>query len=193
LSAYENQEYQFDKLIEELDIRRDLSRNALFDTMFVLQNLDIKELEINNLKFKQYEFENKISKFDLTLSATEIGEEIIFNMEYCTKLYKKETIERLIGHFLNILKEVAENPKIKLSEIEMLSEEEKTRILVDFNDTKAEYPKDKTIYELFEEQVEKTSENIAVVYQEKTLTYRELNEKANSLARILREDGVEQD
>ncbi|WP_259472806.1 non-ribosomal peptide synthetase, partial [Clostridium estertheticum] len=193
LSAYENQEYQFDKLIEELDIRRDLSRNALFDTMFVLQNIDIKELEIDNLKFKQYEFENKISKFDLTLSATEIGEEIVFNMEYCTKLYKKETIERLIGHFLNILREVVENPEIKLSEIEMLSEEEKTKILVDFNDTKAEYPKDKTIHELFEEQVEKTPENIAVVYQEKTLTYRELNEKANSLARILREDGVEQD
>ncbi|MBX4267619.1 amino acid adenylation domain-containing protein, partial [Clostridium estertheticum] len=193
LSAYENQEYQFDNLVEELDIKRDLSRSALFDTMFVLQNIDIKELEIDNLKFKQYEFENKISKFDFTLSAIEIGEEIVFNMEYCTKLYKRETIERMIEHFVNILKAVAADTKIKLSEIELITEEEKHKLLYEFNDTKADYPREKTIHELFEEQVEKSPESIAVVYEGKKLTYKELNEKSNRVARILREKGVKAD
>jgi len=193
LSAYENQDYQFDALVEKLDIRKDLSRNALFDTMFVLQNTDAEGIDIDSLKFKPYSFENKISKFDITLSAVEAGEEIAFNIEYCTKLFKRETIERVIEHFINILREVVENPEIKISEIEMLSKEEKRKILVDFNDTKADYPKDKTIHELFEEQVEKSPDNIAVVFEDKKLTYRELNEKANRLARILREKGVEPD
>ncbi|MGB7605272.1 MAG: amino acid adenylation domain-containing protein, partial [Lutisporaceae bacterium] len=190
LSAYENQDYQFDKLVEKLDIRRDLSRSALLDTIFVLQNTDAKEIELENIRVREYEFKGKVSKFDMILEAEEKGEEIRFNLEYCTKLFKRETIERVIKHFINILKEVAENPEIELCKINMLSEEEKREVLVAFNDTKTEYPKDKTIYELFEEQVEKTPDNIAVVYENQKLTYRELNEKANSLARSLREMGV---
>ncbi|MDP4146802.1 MAG: amino acid adenylation domain-containing protein [Bacillota bacterium] len=131
-----------------------------------------------------------MSKFDITLTAVEVGEEISLNLEYCTKLFKRESIERIRDHFINILKEIAENPEKKISEIEMLTEEEKRKILVEFNDTKAEYPKNKTIYELFEEQVEKTPGKIAVVYEEKELSYRELNERANQLARLLREKGV---
>ncbi|MBU3093333.1 amino acid adenylation domain-containing protein [Clostridium sp. CF011] len=193
LNAYENQDYQFDELVKKLDIRKDLSRNALFDAMFVLQNTDVYGIDIDSLKFKPYSFEYKMSKFDITLSAIEAKGEISFNIEYCTKLFKRETIERVIQHFINILKEVSENPEIKISEIEMISEEEKIKILVDFNNTKAEYQKDKTIYELFEEQVEKTPDNIAVVFEDEKLTYRELNEKANCLARILREKGVKPD
>ena len=190
LDAYEHQDYQFDELVEKLDIRRDLSRNALFDTMFVMQNTDIEELEINGLIFKPYGFENKISKVDLTLSAVEIEGEVMCNLEYCTRLFKRETVERISQHFINILRVVAENPEIGLLEIEMLSKEEKRKILVDFNDTKKEYPEDKTIYELFQEQVKKAPENIAVVYEDKALTYGQLNEKANCLARVLRERGV---
>ena len=155
LNAYENQDYQFDELVEKLDIRKDLSRNALFDTMFVLQNIDMEEIDIEGMLLKPYRFGLDISKFDITLTAVETEAEIEFNLEYCTKLFKRETIERLRDHFVNILKEVAENPEKKICEIDMLSEEEKRKILVEFNDTKAEYPKDKTIYELFEEQVEK--------------------------------------
>ncbi|MDP4147324.1 MAG: amino acid adenylation domain-containing protein, partial [Bacillota bacterium] len=193
LNAYENQDYQFEELVEKLNLRRDLSRNALFDTMFVLQNTDAKEIQINNLKFKQYEFANKISKFDITLSLTEVSDGIDFNVEYCTRLFNRNTIERFLRHFENIAKDVADNPEKKISEIDMLSEEEKKKILVDFNDTKAWYPKDKTIHELFEEQVEKTPENIVVVYEEQELSYRELNRRANQLARVLREKGVGSD
>ncbi|MDP4147599.1 MAG: amino acid adenylation domain-containing protein, partial [Bacillota bacterium] len=190
LNAYENEEYQFDELVEKLDIRKDLSRNAIFDTMFVLQNIDIEKIDMEGVMLKPYKFGLDISKFDITLTAVETEKEIGFNLEYCTKLFKRESIERIRDHFVNILKEIAENPEKKISEIDMLSEEEKRKILVEFNDTKAEYPKDKTIYELFEEQVEKTPDNIAVVYEENQLSYRELNNRANQLARLLREKGV---
>ena len=193
LKAYENQDYQFEELVEKLSISRDLSRNPLFDVMFTMQNMDSEEIELKDLIFKGYKQENKVAKFDLTFSASEVEEEIILNLEYSTKLFKRETIERMVEHFINILKAVATDTKIKLSEIDMLTEEEKHKLLYEFNDTYADYPRDKTIHELFEEQVEKTPDNIAVVFEDKKLTYRELNEKANRLARMLREKGVKPD
>ena len=190
LGAYENQAYQFDKLVEKLDIKRDMSRNALFDTMFILQNTDNKEIQLDNATIRKYQFEGGVAKFDITLSAEEKEEEIKLDLEYCTKLFKRETIERLIQHFINILKAVAENPETELADIDMLSAEEKRQIMVSFNETKRDYPKDKLIYELFEEQVDKTPDNVALVYEDKRLTYRELNDRANQLARVLRSKGV---
>ena len=96
-------------------------------------------------------------------------------------------------HFGNILEEVLSDPDTRLCDIEMLSEEEKQQILCDFNNTKAEYPKGKTIHQLFEEQAAKTPDNIALVFEDKQLTYRELNEKSNQLARLLRKKGVKPD
>ncbi|MDP4180345.1 MAG: amino acid adenylation domain-containing protein, partial [Bacillota bacterium] len=193
LKAYENQEYQFEELVERLNIRRDMSRNPLFDTMFALQNTGNMRLEIEGLKFIPYGIENKIAKFDITLNALEQGGKLFFDLEYCTRLFKKETVESLAKHFINILGSIVNNPDTMLSGLNMLSEEEKEEILYRFNDTKAEYPKEKTIHELFEEQVERTPDNIAVVYEDKQLTYWELNEMANSLAVVLREKGVKPD
>ena len=190
LMAYENQDYQFEELVERLEIKRDLSRNPLFDTMFALQNADMGELELPGLKLKPYAAENRVSRFDITLNASEQGEGIAFVLEYCTKLFKKETMERLSGHYANILREMAANPGMKISEIDMMSEEERRRILYDFNDTAAEYPKGSTIHELFEEQAEKAPGNTALVFEDKRLTYRQLNEKSNQLARTLREKGI---
>ncbi|NEY83022.1 amino acid adenylation domain-containing protein, partial [Bacillus sp. 3H-10] len=152
LKAYENQDYPFDELVEKLDLERDTSRSALFDTMFVLQNLDTSNENMKGLKFETYENKVNIAKFDLTLSAIESNNSIKFGLEYCTKLFKRETIERISGHFVNLLKETVSNPEIKLDQIELLSGEEKHLLLNEFNNTKADYPKDKTIYELFEEQ-----------------------------------------
>ena len=193
LKAYENQDYQFDELVEKLSIPRDISRNPLFDVMFTMQNFDSKQIKLKGLAVKGYNQENKIAKFDLTLSASELEENIILNFEYSTKLYKKETIERMVEYFINILKVVTEDTKVKLKKIEMLTKEEKHKLLYEFNDTYADYPREKTIHELFEEQVERTPDNIAVVFEDKKLTYRELNEKANRIARTLREKGVEAD
>jgi amino acid adenylation domain-containing protein len=190
LNAYENQDYQFEELVEKLDLNRDLSRNPLFDAMFALQNMDIVDFELEGLKFTPYESQFQIAKFDITLNATEIEDIIAFNLEYCTKLFKKETIQRLERHYVNILEQIVENPDLKLKDVDMLTEEEKNTILFDFNNTQAEYPKDKTIHELFEEQVEKTQDNIAVMFDNEQLTYGELNKKANQLARMLTDKGI---
>ncbi|MDP4147631.1 MAG: non-ribosomal peptide synthetase, partial [Bacillota bacterium] len=117
-------------------------------------------------------------------------DEIMLKLNYNGSIYDEQYIKMISKHIENLLKEVTENPEKKISEMDMLSEEEKKKILVEFNNTKADYPKDKTIYELFEEQVEKSPENIALVYEDKKLSYRELNNKANQLARVLREKGV---
>jgi amino acid adenylation domain-containing protein len=193
LRAYENQDYPLEELVEKLNLRGDMSRNVLFDTMFTLQNIDVNGLELEGLKIKPYPREFKIAKFDLTLSATEAENRISFELEYCTKLFKPETVERMAGHFVNLLERVVDRVEIQLQAIEILSVEEKKQILFDFNDTMAEYPKGKTIQELFEEQVERTSNQIAVIFEDEQLTYGELNEKANRLARVLRDQGVKPD
>ena len=193
LRAYEYQDYQFEHLVEKLDIKRDMSRNPLFDTMLVMQNMDIPEFEIEGLKFNQCYLNSKSSKFDLTLEAVESSDGVTFNLEYCTALFKRETMERLTLHFQNILERIAENSQIQISQIEMLTSQEKSQILFDFNNTQYEYPRDKTISCVFEEQAKKTPDNVAVMFGDKKLTYRELNQRANSLARVLREQGVKGD
>ncbi|MCX8130918.1 MAG: amino acid adenylation domain-containing protein, partial [Clostridia bacterium] len=190
LRAYENQDYQFEMLLEKLDIKRDLSRNPLFDTMLMLQNMDIKTVEISSLKFKEYIIDSKKSKLDITLNAVERDEQVFFTFEYCTELFKEETMQRLAGHYIKILEEVLENPAIKLENVSMLSEKEKQKLLFDFNNTALQYPIEQTISQLFEKQVKDTPENIALVIEEKRLTYMELNEKANQLARLLIRKGV---
>ncbi|MCK4261028.1 MAG: amino acid adenylation domain-containing protein, partial [Halanaerobiales bacterium] len=193
LKAYENQEYQFEELVDKLDIQRDLSRNPLFDVMFTMQNMDSGDLNIKDIKLTPYNYKNKTSKFDLTFFASEVNKEIILTLEYNTKLFKRDTIERMISHFQKILKIVVANTQINLEEIDILTEEEKHLILLDFNKTEVDYPKDKTLCELFEEQVTKTPDNIAVVIEQKHLTYQELNVRANQLARVLRQRGVKPD
>ncbi|WP_432403717.1 amino acid adenylation domain-containing protein [Wukongibacter sp. M2B1] len=190
LKAYENQDYQFEELVEKLNIKRNMGRNPLFDTMFMLQNVDIKELKIKGLEIKPFQFKRKTSKFDISLRASEMQGEIKFNLEYSVALFKKDTMDRLSKHFINILKKITEKPEIKLMKINMLPREEESRVLYDFNNTKAEYPMDRTIHELFQEQVGRTPDSTAVVFGEKKLSYSELNRRSNQLARILREKNV---
>ncbi|MGB7605432.1 MAG: amino acid adenylation domain-containing protein [Lutisporaceae bacterium] len=190
LEAFNNQDYQFEELIDKLNIARDFSRNPLFDTLFVMHNMDIPEVQIKDAIIRPYIFDTKATRFDLSLQAKEIGSCITLIFEYSTKLFKDETIQSLSKHFENIINVIINDTSIKLSDVEMLSEEEKHKVLVEFNDTKTEYPENKTIQQLFEEQVEKTSDNIAVVYKEEKLTYKELNEKANMLARVLKNKGI---
>ncbi len=192
LSAFENQDYQFEELIDKLNITRDLSRNPLFDVMFSMQNMNTGELQMEGLRFKPYEIDNNIAKFDITITAIELGKTMLISLNYCTKLFSKQTIENMSKHLVNILDSIANNTSLRISELEMLSEQEKHQLLVDFNDTKVDYPRDKTIQQLFEEQVAKTPDNVAVVYKKDKLTYKELNEKANSIASILRKKGIKQ-
>jgi tyrocidine synthetase-3 len=201
LKAYENQEYQFEELVDKINIRRDISRNPLFDVMFTMQSstqstaLSIDNSSILDKEFsiKAYRQQHKVSKFDLTFAANEVDEEVFVSLEYCTKLFKKETMERMINHLIVVLKAIAFDIDIKLSEIKVITEKEQYQILHEFNDTYADFDNSKTIQQFFEEQVEKTPNNIAVVFEDKKLTYKELNERVNRLARTLRVKGVRSD
>ncbi|GMQ55845.1 hypothetical protein AN1V17_02370 [Vallitalea sediminicola] len=194
LKAYHNQSYQLDILIERLNIVRDTSRNPLFDVMFnMLDTVTDVNIKLNNMELTPYMSENTVAKFDLTLNALEQENKIIISIDYYTKLFNKSSVERLGKHYLSILKNIATNTEMKLGQIDLLSDEEKNLILHNFNNTKIEYPRNKTIQELFEIQAEKTPDNIAVVFEDNKLTYKELNEKANSLAKLLRNKGVKAD
>ncbi|MCY9628074.1 condensation domain-containing protein, partial [Paenibacillus thiaminolyticus] len=193
LSAYENQDYPFEELVSKLDVAREVSRNPLFDTMFVLQNIEQSEVSIEGLTCTLYPNEHHIAKFDLTFSLTEGAEGIAGTIEYACSLYKEETIRRMAGHFQQVLDTILSDPNRKLSSIEIISPEEKAQILETFNETAADYPRDKTIHQLVEEQAERTPDQAAVVYEGSQLTYRELNTKANQLARTLRAEGVRPD
>jgi tyrocidine synthetase-3 len=201
IKAFENQDYLYEDLVEQVDLERDTGRNPLFDTMFALQNFDALKIEIPGLKVQCLEYEIRISKFDLMLAAVEIEDHLAFTFEYCTKLFKEETIRRFIRYFTKTISTVIDSHDITISGIEIIDEEEKNRILHEFNDTTADYPRDKTIHRLFEEQVERTPNHAALVgvalddhpglsVRPVYLTYRELNEKSNRLAYRLLEKGV---
>ncbi len=117
LSAYDNQDYQFEDLVDRLNLQRDMSRNPLFDVMFTMQNIQSLEMQTEHLIFKPYGQEHKVAKFDITFSAVDIGEALFIELEYCTKLFKRETIQKMGEHYMEILKQVVDNKKMKLEEI----------------------------------------------------------------------------
>ncbi|MEZ4692391.1 MAG: AMP-binding protein, partial [Ignavibacteria bacterium] len=129
-------------------------------------------------------------KFDISVSITETPEGLIGSADYCTDLFKENTIKKMMTHFTELLNSVAENPGNKIGSLPMLTKEEEHQILSEFNGKVVDYPKDKTIFELFEEQVQKTPDSIAVVFEDKTLTFKELDEKSNQLAHYLQSKGV---
>jgi len=201
LAAFENQDYPFEELVEKIDVKRDTSRNPLFDVMFALQNMDSFDIQIPGLKIVPYPYESRVSKFDFTLIAIEINNHLEFTFEYCTVLFKEETIRRFIGYFTKTISTVIDNHDIRISGIEIIDREEKKRILYDFNDTEADYPKDKTIHRLFEEQVKKRPHRVALVggggadlpVRPVQLTYSELNERSGKLEELLIKKGVQPD
>jgi len=196
LGDFQHQDYPFEKLIDKLNVDRDISRNPVFDVMFILHTMETRE-EIEKL----YNYERNVSRFDLTLQAFEAGNNLFFKFEYCTKLFKEETIERFIEYFQGIIASISHHPHQELREIEIISEVEKDRILYDFNNTAAECPTDKTIPQVFAQQVRKNPDHTALIGQipnsgsqapnkNVLLTYKELNEKASQLACRLQEKGV---
>ncbi|MCP5107306.1 MAG: amino acid adenylation domain-containing protein, partial [bacterium] len=191
--AFENQDYQYEELLETVDVERDLSRNPLYDTVFVLQNMESRAVEIPGLTVTPLEYDTRTAKFDLTLHCTEVGKRLQFRFEYGTRLFEESTVRRFTGFFKKIISDVLENPGIPLSRVEIIPEAEKRRVLVDFNDTAGDYPREKTIHRLFEEQAEKNPDKIAVVYETRAVTYNQLDRRGGNLAARLRQRGVDSD
>jgi len=190
LGAYAHQDLPFEKLVEELHAERDLSRNPLFQVMFTFHNRDLPTFKLPDLASEAIELEGSTSKLDLTLSLAEQNGKLIGFFEYRTDLFDSSTIERMIGHFQTILEGIVADPDQPISTLSLLTEAEHHQLLIEWNDTQADYPKNSCIHELFEAQVERTHEAIAVEFEEKKLTYRELNARASQLAHHLRHLGV---
>jgi len=193
LNAYENQEYPFEDLVDKLDLERDLSRNPIFDIMFVLQNNENNRFTLNDSLMKPIDFEYKIAKFDITISIEEVNDEYLIKWEYCTDLFSEKTIERMGKHFIELILNIIDNPMEVVSRINMITDSECDYIMNNFNNTNTDFPEESTIIELFEEQVLKDSEAIAVVADNQRLTYKELNEKSEKLAAKLRLMGIKPD
>ncbi|TQF71314.1 non-ribosomal peptide synthetase [Pseudoalteromonas luteoviolacea] len=188
LDAYQHQQVPFDKVVEELQPERSLSHSPLFQVMLVLQNNEDGELELPGLSLSPIKQSGAVAKYDLTLEVSESDEGLHLVWEYDTDLFVQETIKRLASHFELLLEGLTGNPEKPVFSIEMLSEAEKHQQLVAWNDTAVEYPKEQCIHTLFEAQVEATPDAVAVVFEEQTMTYRELNAKANQLAQYLVEE-----
>ena len=193
LEAYEYQQVPFEKVVEALGQERDLSRNPVFQVMFVLQNIPGSRLQLSEAAISAEAYGHRTAKFDLTFEIKETTGGIKGAVEYCTDLYKQETIERMVGHYRQLLESIRANPLGQIGQLKLLPEAEEQLLLHTFNDTGVSLPKGKTIVDLFEEQVGKTPEAVAVVFEEKELTYRELDGKSNQLARYLRGRGVKEE
>ncbi len=189
LEAYAHQDIPFQKLVETLHPVRDLSKNVLFQVIFTMEPPQ-PAFDLDWTVSLQ-DVDNATSKFDLFLNLEDRPEGIIGYLEYSTDLFDADRIHRMVGHFQTLLEGIVTNPNQSISELPLLTDKERHQLLVEWNNTQVDYPKkNQCIHQLFEEQVEKTPQAVAVVFEGEELTYHELNCQANQLAHYLQSEGV---
>ncbi|HEY0366803.1 MAG TPA: amino acid adenylation domain-containing protein, partial [Pyrinomonadaceae bacterium] len=190
VSAYAHQDLPFEKLVEELNPARDVSQTPVFQVMFGLQNAPRAAADLHNLNVRRIPTEVRTAKFDLTLLLSDTANGLSGWLEYNADLFESSTIERLRNHFENLLASVAATPDLSISALPLLGAQEQQQILLDWNNTGSEYPREKCIQELFEEQVRRSPNAVALVFNDQQLTYDTLNKRANQLGQHLRKLGV---
>lgn len=190
LDAFAHQDLPFEKLVEEINPERSLSYSPIFQVMFVFQNTPGQTSQLPGLTQTSVELTTATSQFDLTLSVEEQNGGLIGSWNYNTDLFDPDTIDRINAHFQILLAGIVANPDRLISELPLLTEKEQHQLLVEWHDPQIDYPQDKCIHQLFEQQVEKTPNAVAVVFEGQQLTYRELNHKANQLAHHLIAQGI---
>ena len=193
LGAYANQDMPFEKLVDELGPKRDLSYSPLFQVMFVMQNVPRSALKLEGLSVRQMSATMSTSKFDLTMGLVEEGGVIGGAVEYNTDLFDATTIQRMMRHYENVLESAMRNPDRKVWELEMLSEVEREEVLVEWNQTERGYEKESTIQEQFYEQARRRGRETAIEVEGERVSYEELNRRTNKLARYLRKKGVREE
>ena len=189
LGAYAHQDLPFEKLVEELRPERSLSHNPLFQVLFVLQNAPREALKRSQLTMRPVDIDRRTAKFDLSLFLWEKKGELACAYEYNCDLFEPDTIARIDGHFHKLLQGIAANPDARISDYELLTDEERGRVLVELNQTATPCPVS-CIHEHFEAQVLRTPDATALIAQEQRVTYADLNRRANQLAHYLRKLGV---
>ena len=187
LEGYDHQLAPFEKVVDRVIKTRDMSMNPLFQVLFTLENIRTEaDLVMHGVTMSPFEYEGNTSQFDVTFNVTEEITGISFNIEYCTALFKKETVERMLIHYQELLHNIVVNPSEKIGSLSILRKEEISQLVNVFNTTNVPHDQNQTIVSLFEEQVNKTPNAIALVFEDKQLTYKELNERSNRLAYHLR-------
>ncbi|MEH1775235.1 amino acid adenylation domain-containing protein [Nostoc sp.] len=191
VGAYAHADIPFEQLVEELQPDRNLSHMPLFQVMFAWQEDTQKELTLPGLTLNWLPTHGQTAKFDLTLHIVNAEPELRGCLEYDIDLFNAETITRIVEHFCTLLEGIVANPQARLSDLPLLTADELHQQLVEWNNTQVEYPQQQCIHQLFEAQVERTPDAVAVVFEDKQLTYYELNARANQLAHYLKKLGVE--
>ncbi|MFN6569722.1 amino acid adenylation domain-containing protein, partial [Dendronalium sp. ChiSLP03b] len=192
LGAYAHQNLPFEMLVEALQPERDLGHTPLFQVVFNLQNAPVQEVELAGLTVSSLPVESTTTKVDLALSMENTTQGLVGVWEYNTDLFDASTIERMTGHFVTLLSGIVANPQERISQLPLLTAVEQ-QLLVDWNNTWVDYPSDKCIHQLFEQQVQRTPDAVAVAFENQQLTYHQLNCRANQLAHYLRSLGVKPD
>ncbi len=190
LGAYAHQDLPFEKLVEEVQPERSLSHNPIFQVLFTLQNAPRSEFKLPGLDLRSIDIHTGTSKFDLGLFVVEKPEGLSCMVEYSTDLFDATTIQRFLSHFRMLLEGIVANPDQRIAEILLLAAPEREQIVVQWNKTDVDYPRDVCLHQFIERQAERTPTAVAVVWGGERRTYRELNTRANQLAHYLRKLGA---
>jgi amino acid adenylation domain-containing protein len=193
LEAYAHQDVPFESVVEAIEPARDLSRSPLFQVMFVLQKMPHSEEELTGVRLSPLRVEQISSKFDMSLFVTESEQGLACTLEYNTNLFEAETINRFLDHWQILLEGAVENPQARLFELPLLTVSEQEQLLSTWNATQRTYPHESSLQALFEQQVVRTPDAIAIADAEMQLSYTALNRRANQLARALRHQGIDQE
>ncbi|MGL5836343.1 MAG: amino acid adenylation domain-containing protein, partial [Waterburya sp.] len=192
LDAYAHQDIPFSKVVEQLELDRNLSHHPVFQVMFTWQNVPDYDEELEDLSVKLIKVASVVAKFDLDVSIIKSESGLQGTFTYNTDLFDAATIERMTAHFQTLLEGIVDNSQQPIDQLPLLTTDERHQLLVNWNDTVTEYPQ-KCIHQLFESQVERTPDAVAVVFESQQLTYRQLNQRANQLAHHLQTLGVQPD
>jgi len=189
--AGEHQDLPFERIVEELRLEHDPSRNPLFQVMLLFQELAEGAGEADGLKLTWTGVQNHTAKFDLTAYAEPREEGLFVGFEYNAGVFEASTIHRLLGHYRTLLEAIVASPDTRISEISILGDAERNQLLFELNGTAVDFPeKESALHQLIERQVERTPDSVAVEFEAQTLTYRQLNSRANQLAHFLRKQGA---
>lgn len=190
LEGFDHQDMPFDVLVQELNPEREAGTPPVFQVMFNFIHGATQTVEAAGTTWTAAMIANGTAKFDLTLNLEETAEGLLTSFEYNTDLFDADSVARMSGHFRTLLEAIVADPQRKISELPLLTEAERKQLLVDWNATQADYPRDRCVYQLVAEQAAKTPERIAATFEDRQLTYGELNRRANQLAHYLRTLGV---
>ena len=190
LAAYSHEDLPFEVLVDALKPERSMAYSPVVQVVFSYQNTPREELHLTGVQSSPFAIESRTSMFDLTLLAWERPDGVLLTLQYSTDLFDRATVQRMLRNFEVLLAGAMTNPEAPISQLPLLDDAERRRILMDWNAATAEYPAERSIHELFEEQARKTPDAVALTFKDSSMSYGELNRRANQLAHYLKNLGV---